>query len=434
MLVTPVDLATITLPALVAPNHAKALISTAALGVLLVNKGRVYRTRVHISVLDELPYLLSRLLTAIAVVAVITALRHEQAAVTSFLATSVWVLALFVIGRFLTMNIVLAARRRRFGVHHTLVVGGGPLAAELAETLASQPRYGLSVCGYLEDAPDAHRVPGVLWLGGVEAFATVVPESGVDTVLVTGLLGEDEHLIDLVRRRPADAYDLLVVPRLHQFNSLDGFIDHIGAIPVMHINNPARRGLARTVKRGLDIVVSTVSLVVLAPLLLVCAAAVRIEGGPGILFRQERVGGDGRIFECLKFRSMKPVDVRESATQWTIAGDPRVGRVGRVLRSTALDELPQLWNILRGDMTLVGPRPERPHFVSQFSAEIPNYSYRHRVPSGLTGLAQVSGLRGDTPINDRARFDNYYIENWSLWMDIKIILRTFSEVFSGKVR
>lgn len=434
MLVTPVDLAAMTLPALWAPGHIKALACTAVLGVLLANGGRLYRTRVHISVLDELPRLLGRLLTAVAVVAVITALRHEQAAVTSFLVVSVWVLALFVLGRFVTMSLVLLARRRRIAAHRTLLVGGGPLAEDLAGTLAAQPRYGLAVCGFVDDDPGAHPVAGVPWLGEVDRFAGLISKFAVDTVLVTGGSGGGEELIDLIRHQPTAAYDLLVVPRMHPFQNRDGSADHVGAIPLMHINSPAPRGPAWMVKRGIDVLVSSVGIVVLFPVLVACAVAVRLEGGPGILFRQERVGGDGRIFECLKFRSMKPVDGLESATQWTIAGDPRVGKVGRVLRSTSLDELPQLWNILRGDMTLVGPRPERPHFVSQFSAEIPHYRHRHRVPSGLTGLAQVSGLRGDTPIDDRARFDNYYIENWSLWMDLKIILRTFSELLSGKVR
>jgi lipopolysaccharide/colanic/teichoic acid biosynthesis glycosyltransferase len=162
--------------------------------------------------------------------------------------------------------------------------------------------------------------------------------------------------------------------------------------------------------------------------------AVRIEGGPGVIFRQPRVGRHGQVFDCLKLRSMRPVDGHESATNWSIAQDERVGRVGRFLRRSSLDELPQLWNILRGDMTLVGPRPERPHFVEQFSATYDRYAYRHRVQAGLTGFAQVSGLRGDTPIADRARYDNYYIENWSLWLDVKILLRTFSEVLFARGR
>ena len=164
---------------------------------------------------------------------------------------------------------------------------------------------------------------------------------------------------------------------------------------------------------------------------MICAVATRLEGGPGIFFRQLRIGRYGKPFQLVKFRSMRPSTETESQTRWSVADDPRVGPVGRFMRRTSLDELPQLWNILRGDMTIVGPRPERPFFVDRFSADYPDYAMRHRVPVGLTGLAQVSGLRGDTPTSDRARFDNYYIENWSLWLDVKVILRTVAEVVRG---
>jgi lipopolysaccharide/colanic/teichoic acid biosynthesis glycosyltransferase len=170
------------------------------------------------------------------------------------------------------------------------------------------------------------------------------------------------------------------------------------------------------------------ALIILSPMLITVALAVRLEGGRGVIFQQVRVGRDGKHFYLLKFRSMRPEDDRESQTKWCVAADDRVGPVGRFLRCTSIDELPQLWNIIRGDMTLVGPRPERPHFVELFSAQFDRYAHRHRVQAGLTGFAQVSGLRGDTSIADRARYDNFYIENWSLWLDIKIILRTFREV------
>jgi exopolysaccharide biosynthesis polyprenyl glycosylphosphotransferase len=185
------------------------------------------------------------------------------------------------------------------------------------------------------------------------------------------------------------------------------------------------------VKRVSDVIFASIALVVLSPVLLVCAIATWLEGGRGIFFRQERIGRYGKPFQVVKFRTMRPRDENESQTNWSIADDPRVGPIGRFMRRTSLDELPQLWNILRGDMTVVGPRPERPFFVEKFSAEHPDYAMRHRVPVGLTGLAQVSGLRGDTPISDRARFDNFYIENWSLWLDIKVLLRTIAEVFRG---
>jgi exopolysaccharide biosynthesis polyprenyl glycosylphosphotransferase len=219
-----------------------------------------------------------------------------------------------------------------------------------------------------------------------------------------------------------------VVPRMHHFHTQTGMADHIGSIPVMRIRNPNLAGPARLLKRVFDIVFAMTALIVLSPMLMIAAVAVRLESGPGVIFRQIRIGRDGKQFELLKFRSMRPADERESRTKWCVATDDRVGRLGRFLRCTSIDELPQLWNIVRGDMTLVGPRPERPHFVELFSAQYDRYAQRHRVQVGLTGLAQVSGLRGDTSIADRARHDNFYIENWSLWLDIKIILRTFREV------
>ncbi len=160
-----------------------------------------------------------------------------------------------------------------------------------------------------------------------------------------------------------------------------------------------------------------------------CALAVRVLDGPGVLFRQERIGQDGRPFTLLKFRSVRPADDHEAATRWSVAGDTRTSSVGRLLRRTSLDELPQLWNVLRGDMSLVGPRPERPYFVGHFSRLHPGYAQRHRTPVGITGLAQVHGLRGDTSIADRARFDNHYIETWSLWQDVRIICRTATSLF-----
>jgi lipopolysaccharide/colanic/teichoic acid biosynthesis glycosyltransferase len=164
------------------------------------------------------------------------------------------------------------------------------------------------------------------------------------------------------------------------------------------------------------------------------AVLVRIEGGPGVLFKQSRIGLNGEAFVLLKLRSLKPADVRESDTTWSVADDNRIGSIGRFMRRTSLDELPQLWNILRGDMSLVGPRPERPHFVYAYSSEYPEYLLRHRVPSGLTGLAQINGLRGNTSIEDRIRYDNYYIENWSLWLDLKILLTTLRAVVCAQGR
>jgi exopolysaccharide biosynthesis polyprenyl glycosylphosphotransferase len=256
-----------------------------------------------------------------------------------------------------------------------------------------------------------------------------VVDAEADVVIIADGLYQEARAMELVRRPALMERDLWVVPRLHDFQSVGGQVDHIGAIPVMRVRRQTMTGLRWVTKRAFDILFSALALIIISPIMLLCAIAVLLEGGPGIFFVQERIGRDGKPFNLIKFRSMKPASEAESQTTWSVASDPRVGPVGRFLRRTSLDEFPQLWNILRGDMTLVGPRPERPFFVERFSSEHPGYDLRHRVPVGLTGLAQVSGLRGDTPIADRARFDNYYIENWSLWLDVKVLLRTFAEVF-----
>jgi lipopolysaccharide/colanic/teichoic acid biosynthesis glycosyltransferase len=182
------------------------------------------------------------------------------------------------------------------------------------------------------------------------------------------------------------------------------------------------------VKRGLDVLLAGAALAVLWPVLTVCALAVLVESGRPVIFRQVRVGMDDRTFQLYKLRSVRQGDVDDSQSTWSVAGDARVGPVGRFLRRSSLDELPQLWNIVRGDMSIVGPRPERPGFVREFSMIHELYWARHRVPTGLTGLAQVHGLRGDTSIADRSRYDNYYIANWSLWLDVKIVLLTVGEL------
>lgn len=199
---------------------------------------------------------------------------------------------------------------------------------------------------------------------------------------------------------------------------------------IMWIRNPKLHRPARLIKRLFDIVLAVIASIVVMPVLICAALAVRISVGPGVVFRQTRVGRGGKQFQLLKFRTMRSTADIEPEPTWCEAKAGRVGRVGRFLRRTSIDELPQLWNILRGDMTFVGPRPEQPFFVEQFSLQFDRYAHRHRVQPGLTGLAQVSGLRGDSSIADRARYDNFYIENWSLWLDIKIVLRTFREVFS----
>jgi exopolysaccharide biosynthesis polyprenyl glycosylphosphotransferase len=410
------------------PYQIHAVVVMAVLGVVLLSGGGRYRARLHLSVLDELPTILARLLTAAGVVALMIAMLYPQDAVLMFLNTACLAIVLVVAGRIVTTQLIALGRRTGITRHHTVCIGGGPLAAELAKILGEHREYGLAVDGFVDDGDDHYANEEVPHLGTLRDLDAAVKRTRADVLLIADGNFHEEVLLDAVRTQICQRADLLIVPRMHHFHTQTGMADHIGSIPVMRIRNPNLRGPSRIVKRMFDVAVAMTAAVIVLPLMVAAAIAVRVEGGPGILFRQIRIGHNGKRFEVLKFRTLKPADDNEGDTNWSVATDPRVGPVGRFLRRTSIDELPQLWNIIRGDMTLVGPRPERPHFVEQFSQQFDRYAHRHRVQAGLTGLAQVSGLRGNTSIADRARYDNFYIENWSLWLDTKIVLRTFSEV------
>jgi exopolysaccharide biosynthesis polyprenyl glycosylphosphotransferase len=365
-------------------------------------------------------------------VAIIAALRHESVDyVSGFMEGVALSAGLVVVGRLITRTVAAVARTRRWVEHSAVIIGAGPIAIELASLLRRYPQYGLRFAGWVDSATRT----GNGWpplLGTLDDLEATVSTVECDVLIVADTDCPEPMLMDLLTRPECASRDIWVVARLWGSSSQGRLPDHIGAIPVVPARHTTLSGPRWVVKRASDIVLAASGLILLSPLLLFCAIGTRIEGGRGILFRQERIGQFGRRIEVIKFRTMRPADEDEARTTWSIAGDLRIGPFARMLRRTSLDELPQLWNVLRGDMTVVGPRPERPYFVEKFSAEHPMYAMRHRVPVGLTGLAQVSGLRGDTPIPDRARFDNYYIENWSLWLDLKVLLRTFAEVFRGR--
>jgi exopolysaccharide biosynthesis polyprenyl glycosylphosphotransferase len=434
MVVPVVDFVLMVAPLAWRPPQVDAVIMMAVLATLLLSGGGRYVSRLHLSVLDELPSIVTRLLTAVAAVAAAILYVHENSQVWIFLETACQAVVLVIVGRVITTRLIAVGRRSGISKHHTVLIGSGPVATELAKILAQHKEYGLKLGGFVDGGVACPAGEYVPHLGCLADLDRAVLTTGADTLLVADGSFEEHALTDAVRTVACQNAELLVVPRMHHFHTQTGTADHIGSIPIMRIRNPNLRGPTRLIKRVFDIAVSVTAVIILSPVLICAALAVRLEGGPGVIFRQVRVGRDGKQFELLKFRSMRPANHLESQTMWCVAADNRVGPVGRFLRCTSIDELPQLWNIIRGDMTLVGPRPERPHFVEQFSTQVDRYAYRHRVQVGLTGFAQVSGLRGDTSIADRARYDNFYIENWSLWLDIKIILRTFREVLFYRER
>lgn len=431
MITAPVDVAALLAPLLYTQLYWRGTLFLAALTVTIFAAGGLYHARRHVSLLDELPSLCGRLLASSAVVSMIAAMRHDSVEYGAGFMRSVAVAAgLVIVGRAVTRKATIVARKRRWVEHNAIVVGTGPIAVELARLLRRYPEYGLRFAGFVDDA--SNEKPGAPpRLGALADLEQLVALVECDVLILADTDAPEASLMDVLRRPGNEKCDLWMVPRLWGSRSGSRLPDHIGAIPVVQIRHTSLSGPRWAVKRASDVLFASIALLILSPVFVLCTLATFVDGGRGVFFRQERIGRHGKPFQVIKFRSMRPVNEHESQTNWSIAHDGRVGPIGRFMRRTSLDELPQLWNILRGDMTVVGPRPERPYFVEKFSAEHPDYAMRHRVPAGLTGLAQVSGLRGDTPISDRARFDNYYIENWSLWLDVKVLLRTIAEVFRG---
>jgi exopolysaccharide biosynthesis polyprenyl glycosylphosphotransferase len=326
------------------------------------------------------------------------------------------------------------ARRTGETVVPTLIIGAGKIGRTTAKRLLEHPELGLLPIGFLDKEPrfDVKNGAPLPVLGASWDFDRVVADKRVGQVIITFSTAPNEVLLRIVKRCEELGVGVSLVPRLFEKVTDRLTIEHLGGLPLLtaHPSNP--KGWQFAVKYTLDRIVAFVILVAVAPVFAAVAVAVWISLGRPVLFRQLRVGRDGRPFEMLKFRSMRPIDphldeassLPDDTAPGGLEGGDRRTRVGAFLRKTSIDELPQLLNVLRGDMSLVGPRPERPEFVELFEARVYRYGERLRVKSGITGWAQVHGLRGNTSLSDRVEWDNYYIENWSLWLDLKIMLTT----------
>ena len=431
--------------------------------VLFNSAGGLYRTRLAPSALDELPGLSGRAIASAAFALTLDRCLHGlwPSAVPEdgrlLVALLLCQLALDLPGRAVVYAVLRRERRRN--PRPTLIAGAGQIGRRVAAALLDHPEYGLRPVGYIDSAPlfraaeedvlagapalapglTPGMAPGmaadlVPVLGGPEALDLEFAGQDVTDVIITCGGGDDAEAARTLRVATRHGCEVWFVPGVPDFAAFEfgnrraAAVDHLWGFPCLRLGQSAMDRPTWAVKRCVDALLAGAGLLLVAPLLAACALAVRLDGGPGVIFRQERVGLDGRPFTVLKFRTLRPDDENESATRWNISQDHRLGSTGRFLRRTSLDELPQLWNVLRGEMSLVGPRPERPYFVARFSHAHQSYGDRHRVPVGITGFAQVHGLRGDTSIEDRTRFDNYYIESWSLWQDVKILLRTLASV------
>ena len=344
----------------------------------------------------------------------------------------VWALFLVITVTFsyASRELVREALERRWragiGLKRVLIAGAGDLGRLVADKVLEHRELGFKVVGFLDDRAGGDHIGyrGLPLLGMLADADEVIRSEKIDHVYVALPLDEHVKMLALVEATNREGVDVHVVPDLLQFIALRARLENLDGVPIISLNDVPLRGFNSVLKRTIDVAISSSALLTLSiPFLIIAALIRRTSAGP-VFYTQERMGLDGKAFQVLKFRSMYIDAEEETGPVWARDNDPRCTPVGRWLRKLDLDELPQLFNVLRGDMSIVGPRPERPYFVDQFKHRIPQYMLRHKVKAGITGWAQVNGWRGNTSLEKRIEFDLYYIENWSVGLDIKIMWLT----------
>ncbi|MBI3029138.1 MAG: undecaprenyl-phosphate glucose phosphotransferase [Candidatus Rokubacteria bacterium] len=344
-----------------------------------------------------------------------------------------WVLSIVTVSfsRAVFREAMRVARRGGYNLRYAVIVGSGEVAETVIDRLRFRPDVGIQVLGVVGDDKEGLG-PQAKWLGGYADLRAVLDGQTVDHVILALPHEDVARLPMLLNEIGDDPVTIHVVPDIIRFASLRGGVEEFEGVPFIHLRESPLYGWNRLFKRGFDLVVGGLALALTAPLMATIAGVIRLTSPGPVFYRQERMGLDGQRFRMLKFRTM-PVDAEaRSGPVWARPDDPRRTRLGAFLRRFSLDELPQLWNVLRGEMSLVGPRPERPVFVEEFRRKIPGYMLRHKVKAGITGWAQINGWRGNTSLERRIEYDLYYIERWSLGFDLKILWLTLVRVFRGQ--
>ncbi len=417
-----------------APSYAATLL-VSPLTVVLLAAGRLYDPHAQIPRLDRLTRIVGATATAAVAVAGVVQLTRPETTDSALITIELGLATVFLVSwRFLWSTLRLHARRSRLSGRPALIVGAGEVGSRLERHLRTDGALGLIPIGFVDADPVSEGERGrrgAPVLGSPAEFDAIVTETGARHAIFAFQIEPDVTLRRLVRRCRDRGLTMAVVPRLFDDTTNRMVLEHVGGIPLLELRQVDPQGWQFALKHGLDRVIACVLLALLAPLMAAVAIAVRVSSPGPVLFRQRRVGRDARKFDLLKFRSMRVVPGADLApipsgelAPGGVEGEDRRTRVGRFIRAWSLDELPQLVNVLRGEMSLVGPRPERPELAGDFAERVRRYDERHRVRSGITGWAQVHALGPGTSLADRAEWDNWYIQNWSFWLDLKILLMT----------
>lgn len=333
---------------------------------------------------------------------------------------------LVAIGRFVHHSIRSALYARGWGESKVLIVGANEAGNLVLERIRNSPQLGYLPIGFLDDVRAGQTVQGLPVLGKVDELGTLVARDGVNEVIIALPEASHQDLLSVMARCEDGRVSIKIFPDVFQLMASEVTVGDLNGLPLLTMRDVALRGWRLTLKRIVDLIISATVLVLISPLMLLIAVLIKLDSPGPAIYTQIRMGLDTRQFSTFKFRSMRANADKEGG--WTVRDDPRRTRFGAWLRRYSLDELPQFINVFLGHMSLVGPRPEQPVFVQQFRQEVPRYMERHREKAGITGWAQVNGLRGDTSIRERTKYDLYYIEHWSLWLDIKIVILTLVRV------
>ena len=353
-----------------------------------------------------------------------------------------WMLAYFyvinivleIIARNLIRWCLRKIRRKGFNLRHLIFVGYSGAAEAFIDRILANPQWGYKISGILDDNKEpGYTYKGIAVLGPTDELEKILENNRLDEIALTLALREYYKLKRIVAICEKSGVHTKFVPDYNDIIPTRPYTEDLLGLPVVNIRHvPLTNSFNMICKRAMDIVGAIVAIIIFSPVMLVTAVLVKTTSKGPLIYKQERVGLHNQTFQMYKFRSMEVQSAKSEKRAWTVRDDPRVTKVGKVIRKTSIDELPQLFNILKGDMSLVGPRPERPFFVEKFREEIPRYMVKHQVRPGLTGWAQVNGYRGDTSIKKRIEYDLYYIENWTMGLDIKILFLTFFKGFVNK--
>lgn len=416
------------------PRYAVAIVFGLVFASLYFSLFSLYRAWRGNSQLEETRQVvlaLSMTFVSLVVVAFLskTSIDYSRVWVSSWFVSSIVFVS---IERALTRLLVGRLRRHGLNQRHIIIIGSGGTGERTLQHLLSLPESGFAIAGYFSDEAMPAGLPDNMSQGSTAEALTWLQQNEVDQVWIAMYLSQEDAIRRLLIEMKDVTADIRLVPGVFGVRLLNQSISEIAGLPVLNLSMSPMDGVNRVVKAIQDRLLSAVILLLVSPLMLLIALGIKLSSSGPVLFRQERVSWNGKPFQMFKFRTM-PIDIEQgTGATWAKPGEYRATGLGRILRGSSLDELPQFWNVLKGDMSIVGPRPERPVFVEQFKDKIPGYMQKHKVKAGITGWAQVNGWRGDTDLKRRIEHDLYYVDNWSLWLDFRIMLMTLFRGFLHK--